>query len=35
MQKKTKGKPLRNEYVCVDCQNKDLYVSDKKHKVTM
>ena len=31
MQKKTKGQQPKKEYVCVDCQTKDMQAKDRKH----
>ena len=33
MQKKTKGQQPKKEYVCVDCQTKDMHAKDRKHTV--
>ena len=34
MQRKTKGRPTKKEYVCVDCQNKEMQAKDQSHKVS-
>ena len=34
MQRKTKAQPTKKEYVCVDCQSKELQAKDHSHKVS-